>query len=222
MATFAPIRGTRAQIQNTPNVDGQFLVETDQGANNRILMDDGNNRSVIGGGAGMLPRIVITAPSGTTVSDITVTNPSGSTSTVTSLTSTTFECIVNDGYGNYTIAISGVTSSLTLNVNSVKEYRVEYDNTATIKWNVSSTMDCVFTKIKSLNAGAGTSSSPIVFNDSNIKVDSVIEPFAESVEPTYHVTYQSISVSAGQASIVIGTNGLAYAANMVLKITNIK
>ena len=55
MASFAPIRGTKQQIENTPMVDGQFLVETDQGDQNKTYIDsyDSNNqlqRTMCGGG----------------------------------------------------------------------------------------------------------------------------------------------------------------------------
>ena len=55
MASFAPIRGTKAQITSTPMVDGQFLVETDQGDQNKTYIDsyDSNNqlqRTMCGGG----------------------------------------------------------------------------------------------------------------------------------------------------------------------------
>lgn len=49
MASFAPIRDTRVNIQNTPIVDGQILFETDMGASNRIYIDVGANRVQIGG-----------------------------------------------------------------------------------------------------------------------------------------------------------------------------
>lgn len=51
MASFAPIRGTATDVGNTPIVDGQFLVETDQGANNRIFLDNGSSRIIVGGNA---------------------------------------------------------------------------------------------------------------------------------------------------------------------------
>ena len=54
MASFAPIKGTRANIGTTPIVEGQFLVETDQSANNRIYLDKGTgsgNRIIVGGNA---------------------------------------------------------------------------------------------------------------------------------------------------------------------------
>ena len=54
MASFAPIKGTRTDIGNTPIVEGQFLVETDQNADNRIYLDIGTgtgNRVIVGGNA---------------------------------------------------------------------------------------------------------------------------------------------------------------------------
>ena len=39
MASFAPIRGKQSEIQTTPLVDGQFLIETDQGNQNKIYID---------------------------------------------------------------------------------------------------------------------------------------------------------------------------------------
>ncbi len=53
MASFAPIRGSRTDISNTSIVDGQFLVETDTSAqqDNRIYLDVGSNRIIVGGNA---------------------------------------------------------------------------------------------------------------------------------------------------------------------------
>lgn len=54
MASFAPIKGTRTDIGNTPIVEGQFLVETDQAQNNRIYLDKGTGagqRVIVGGNA---------------------------------------------------------------------------------------------------------------------------------------------------------------------------
>lgn len=54
MASFAPIRGSRADIGSTPIVDGQFLVETDTSTpqDNRIYLDiDSTHRVIIGGNA---------------------------------------------------------------------------------------------------------------------------------------------------------------------------
>lgn len=53
MASFAPIRGTRSEINATNIVDGQFLIETDsEDPNNerRIYFDVGTDRVVVGGG----------------------------------------------------------------------------------------------------------------------------------------------------------------------------
>lgn len=61
MASFAPIRGTRQQIENTPLVDGQFLIETDQGDQNKTYIDALNSLNVLtrtmcgGGGHEILP-----------------------------------------------------------------------------------------------------------------------------------------------------------------------
>ena len=61
MASFAPIRGTRQEIENTPLVDGQFLIETDQGDQNKTYIDAKNSLNVLtrtmcgGGGHEILP-----------------------------------------------------------------------------------------------------------------------------------------------------------------------
>lgn len=55
MASFAPIRGTRSQIETTPIVDGQFLIETDSeqvGSKERIYLDVNNSSRIIVGGGG--------------------------------------------------------------------------------------------------------------------------------------------------------------------------
>ena len=66
MASFAPIRGTQADINSTPLVDGQFLIETDQGDQNKIYIDSYDNstspatlRRTMAGGGGheILPSI---------------------------------------------------------------------------------------------------------------------------------------------------------------------
>lgn len=62
MASFAPIRGTKAEIENTPLIDGQFLIETDQGNQNKIFVDSSNGGTVTrtmagGGGHQILPTI---------------------------------------------------------------------------------------------------------------------------------------------------------------------
>lgn len=69
MASFAPIRGTKAEIQNTPIVDGQFLIETDQGDQNKIYIDNGSGSSGTrtmagGGGHQMLPTPSSVEPTG--------------------------------------------------------------------------------------------------------------------------------------------------------------
>ena len=70
MASFAPIKGTKQEIENTPLVDGQFLVETDQGDQNKTYIDsyDANNvlqRTMCGGGGHeILPTPDTTEPTG--------------------------------------------------------------------------------------------------------------------------------------------------------------
>ena len=62
MASFAPIRGTRDEINATPMVDGQFLIETDQGDQNKTYIDAFNDLNVLtrtmcgGGGHEILPN----------------------------------------------------------------------------------------------------------------------------------------------------------------------
>ena len=66
MASFAPIRGTRAQLTPTvtppvtPIVDGQFLIETDQGNESKIytdIIENGTPKRIVVGGGGhdMIP-----------------------------------------------------------------------------------------------------------------------------------------------------------------------
>lgn len=66
MASFAPIRGTRAQLTPTtvppvtPIVDGQFLIETDQGNESKIytdIIEGGTPKRIVVGGGGhdMIP-----------------------------------------------------------------------------------------------------------------------------------------------------------------------
>lgn len=47
MATFTPIRGSQAEINDTPIVDGQFFIETDQTINN-LYIDNNNTRITLG------------------------------------------------------------------------------------------------------------------------------------------------------------------------------
>ena len=49
MATFQPIRNTKAVIDNTPIVDGQFLMTTDLGIWNKIYLDNGTQRINLNG-----------------------------------------------------------------------------------------------------------------------------------------------------------------------------
>lgn len=52
MATFLPKRLTREEVTDLPISDGQFIIETDQGVNNKIYVDTETNRIAVGGGAG--------------------------------------------------------------------------------------------------------------------------------------------------------------------------
>lgn len=137
MASFAPIRGTRAQIGTTPIVDGQFLVETNQGANNRIYLDTGSTRSIVGGGTGLLPHLTIELNSSSTAApevNFTVINPDGtSTTPVTYTSDISGECNLN-GFGTYIIIIDFNTSvgsqsrfSKALNINDVGEYSITFN-----------------------------------------------------------------------------------------------
>ena len=47
MSSFAVMRSPRAEINDTPIVDGQFFIETDQTVNN-LYNDNGNNRVILG------------------------------------------------------------------------------------------------------------------------------------------------------------------------------
>ena len=56
MASFSPIRGTKTEIENTPRVDGQMLIETSEGNQNKIYIDTYDSvsgtieRTMAGGG----------------------------------------------------------------------------------------------------------------------------------------------------------------------------
>lgn len=52
MATFLPKRLKQSEVDATPKVDGQFIIVTDQGVNNKIYIDNENERVQVGGGAG--------------------------------------------------------------------------------------------------------------------------------------------------------------------------
>jgi hypothetical protein len=140
MASFAPIRGTRAQIATTPIVDGQFLVETNQGVNNRIYLDTGSTRSVVGGGTGLLPHLTMEfvdeSPYGYTLENITVINPDGTSTTPTTQISTNvYECNVNS-YGVYIINFYyndgqyTTVVSKAVTINDAGEYNITYIYTA--------------------------------------------------------------------------------------------
>lgn len=67
MASFAPVKGSRTEIENTPIIDGQVLFETDQGNDGKIYIDDNLTRVPIGGGSSAL----------STLGDVTLTSPIG-------------------------------------------------------------------------------------------------------------------------------------------------
>ena len=83
MASFAPIKGTKQEIENTPMVDGQFLIETDQGDQNKTYIDSYNSLNVLtrtmcgGGGHQILPdpKNTTTPPDEESVVDAVNTQP---------------------------------------------------------------------------------------------------------------------------------------------------
>ena len=57
MPSVAFVKGTKTEIENTPRVDGQILIETDQGDLNKIYTDtniSGNLQRTLAGGGGHL------------------------------------------------------------------------------------------------------------------------------------------------------------------------
>ena len=57
MASVSMIKGTKSEIEATPRIDGQFLIETDQGDLNKIYTDtliNGNVERTLAGGGGHL------------------------------------------------------------------------------------------------------------------------------------------------------------------------
>lgn len=125
MASFAPIRGTRAQIQATPVVDGQFLVETDQGDNNKIYIDEGSTRTIVGGNivGGVLPELYIYSEAGSTV---TVEDEEQTIIPTSQVGSDHWICEVPD-YGVYTIksVLNGETVTQSVNVTDCMIYTID-------------------------------------------------------------------------------------------------
>lgn len=125
MASFAPIRGTRAQIQATPIVDGQFLVETDQGVDNMIYMDEGSTRTIVGGNTitGVLPELYIYSETGSVV---TVEDAGGTTIPTSQIGTDHWICEVPD-YGIYTVysVLSGETTTKSINVDDCMIYTID-------------------------------------------------------------------------------------------------
>lgn len=125
MASFAPIRGTRAQIQATPIVDGQFLVETDQGVDNMIYMDEGSTRTIVGGNTvtGVLPELYIYSETGSTV---TVEDEGGTLIPTSQVGTDHWICEVPD-YGTYTVysLLNGDTTTQSINVTDCMIYTID-------------------------------------------------------------------------------------------------
>lgn len=125
MASFAPIRGTRTQIRNTPIVDGQFLVETDQGVDNMIYIDEGSTRTMVGGNTvtGVLPELYIYSETGSTV---TVEDSGGNLIPLSQIGTDHWICQVPD-YGVYTVysVLSGETITKAINVTDCMIYTID-------------------------------------------------------------------------------------------------
>ncbi len=125
MASFAPIRGTRAQIQTTPIVDGQFLVETDQGVDNKIYMDEGSTRTIVGGNTvtGVLPELYIYSETGSVV---TVEDEGGTLIPTSQVGTDHWVCEVPD-YGVYTVysLLDGETTTQSINVTDCMIYTID-------------------------------------------------------------------------------------------------
>lgn len=125
MASFAPIRGTRAQIQATPIVDGQFLIETDQGVDNMIYIDEGSTRTIVGGNtiSGVLPELYIYSETGSVV---TVEDAGGNVIPTSQVGTDHWTCELPD-YGVYTVTsvLSGETTTQSIDVNDCMIYTID-------------------------------------------------------------------------------------------------
>ena len=125
MASFAPVRGTRTQIQSTPIVDGQFLIETDQGVGNKIYMDVNATRTEVGGNSisGVLPELYIYSETGSVV---TVKDSGGNTVPSSQIGTDHWICEVPD-YGVYTVysVLSGETTTKSINVDDCMIYTID-------------------------------------------------------------------------------------------------
>ena len=86
MSSFAPIRGTKTAIDSTPMIDGQMLIETDQGDLNKIYIDTDTGggvmqRTMAGGGGHQIlpdPKSIVTP---TPTEDLVVTYTKAATPT---------------------------------------------------------------------------------------------------------------------------------------------
>lgn len=195
MASFSPIRGTRAQISATPIVDGQFLVETDSSGNNKIYIDNSTNRRVVGGGSGLLPHVTIIAPSGTTVSDITVTGTGGSTIIVTPVSGSTFE-FTADNFGDYVVTIG--SNSQTLEIDCVNEYTIEYNSTSNV-WTIIKKVDS--NEIIHWVSGNVSNATSLTLNDSRITTNTKIACVLGDNGTDTPVKYSTVSVAVGSITI---------------------
>lgn len=195
MASFSPIRGTRAQISATPIVDGQFLVETDSSGNNKIYIDNSTDRRVVGGGSGLLPHVTIIAPSGTTVSDITVTGTGGSTIIVTPVSGSTFE-FTADNFGDYVVTIG--SNSQTLEIDCVNEYTIEYNSTSNV-WTIIKKVDS--NEIIHWVSGNVSNAMSLPLNDSRITTTTKIACILGDNGTTTPVKYSTVSVGNGSVTI---------------------
>lgn len=195
MASFSPIRGTRAQISATPIVDGQFLVETDSSGNNKIYIDNSTDRRVVGGGSGLLPHVTIIAPSGTTVSDITVTGTGGSTIIVTPVSGSTFE-FTADNFGDYVVTIG--SNSQTLEIDCVNEYTIEYNSTSNV-WTIIKKVDS--NEIIHWVSGSVSNLNSLTLSDSRITKTTKIACILGDNGTAQPVKYSAVSVANGLITI---------------------
>ena len=195
MASFSPIRGTRAQISATPIVDGQFLIETDSSGNNKIYIDNSTDRRVVGGGSGLLPHVTIIAPSGTTVSDITVTGTGGSTIIVTPVSGSTFE-FTADNFGDYIVTIG--SNSQTLEIDCVNEYTIEYNSTSNV-WTIIKKVDS--NEIIQWISDSVSDATSKTLSDSRITTTTKIACILGDNGTTTPVKYSAVSVGNGYVTI---------------------
>lgn len=130
MASFAPIRGTKAQINNTPIVDGQFLIETDQDDLNKIYLDNGSVRIYVGGKTIQKSHIIMDF--GDTLaypaSFLFLRKPNGQYVTFTEYGNNKYHCYVED-FGTYDFRIGDSATTpifaTLFDVNCIDEYTIK-------------------------------------------------------------------------------------------------